>query len=77
MNIIDKILKDMFHIMGLSAIVGCASIMVLMFIRIATQGYFLAIESNQLILYFEIVFSGYSVAYSIYLFKRFLGAVPK
>lgn len=76
-NYTGKNVKALFHILGLSSLLGCASIMLLLFTRIITQGYFLAVESDNIILFVEVICTLFAFSYSIYLFKRFFGDVNK
>lgn len=74
---IGKDLKALFNIIGISSLLGCAFVTLLMLFRIVTQGYFFAEEPDQLILYIEIIVSVFGLGYSLYLFKRFLGEAKK
>jgi len=65
-------LKKLIHSLGLSCLAGSAFLSSLVFFDISSQGYFLAIERNSMVLTVEILASGYGFCYLLYLWMRFL-----
>ena len=48
---------------------------VLVFTGIAQQGYFTAVEHNNLILAFEVVLTAFALVYFVYIYQRLIRAV--
>lgn len=58
-----RLVKVVFHALGISAVLAAFSIELLMLYDIATQGYFLAIEPNPIILTGEILLAIFGLLY--------------
>jgi hypothetical protein len=56
-----------FHSIGISCLAGAVFLQVLVFMDIASQGFFMGVEKNPLILNAEIAFTAFSVVYLLYL----------
>jgi hypothetical protein len=65
-------LQQAFHGFGLSCLAGAVILQVLVFFDIGQQGYFFAVEQNAMILRAEVVLTGFTVAYFVYLYLRFV-----
>ena len=65
-----KLKLIIFHALGISTTLAAFIAELLMFFDISTQGYFLAVERNPLILGFEISLTLFGVAYFLTLIKR-------
>ena len=68
----STIMRTLFHILGLSCIGGAIFLQVLVFIDIATRGYFIAVEHNALVLGSEIILTVFSLIYFLYIYQRFI-----
>jgi hypothetical protein len=62
------------HSLGLSCLGGAIFLQILVFTNILEQGYFRAIETNHLILLFEISLTVFAVVYFIYLYQKVIRA---
>ena len=60
-------LRVIFHTIGISCVAGAIFLQVLVFISIASQGFFMGTETNQSILFAEIIITIFCVTYFIYL----------
>ncbi|MGB9134451.1 MAG: hypothetical protein WCC63_02530 [Candidatus Bathyarchaeia archaeon] len=58
--------------MGFSCLGGAIFLQVLVFSDIVMQGYFLAVEQNQLILSLEVVLTFFSLIYFLYVYQHFI-----
>jgi len=65
----------MFHSLGLSCLGGSIFLQVLVFVDIAQQGYFTAVEGNPAILAAEISLTGLALVYFVYIYQRFVRSV--
>ena len=65
----------MFHSLGLSCIGGSIFLQFLVFVDIAQQGYFTAVERNPAILVAEISLTGLALVYFAYMYQRFVRSV--
>jgi len=74
---LSRRLQQVFHGFGLSCLAGAVILQVLVFFDIGVQGYFFAVERNQVILGAEILLSGFTVAYFVYLYHRFIRSLKK
>jgi len=70
-------LLQVFHGLGLSCLAGAVFLQVLVFFDIGQQGYFFAVEQNQLILWMEIGLSGFTLAYFVPLYVRFIRSLKR
>ena len=68
-------MRVLFHTLGLSCIGGAIFLQVLVFTGIAQQGYFTAVEHNNLILAFEVVLTAFALVYFVYIYQRLIRAV--
>jgi len=68
----DRRKQALFHTLGLSCLGGAIFLQILVFTDILTQGYFMAVESNQAILAFEILLTVFSAIYFVYIYQRFI-----
>ena len=68
----DRRIQALFHTLGLSCLGGAIFLQILVFTDILTHGYFTAVESNPVILTFEIMLTGFSCIYFIYIYQRFI-----
>jgi len=69
-------LRLLFHSLGLSCLGGAVFLQVLVFKDIATQGYFLGIETNPVILQLEIGLTVFALIYLIYLYISTIRSIP-
>jgi sterol desaturase/sphingolipid hydroxylase (fatty acid hydroxylase superfamily) len=60
-------LQVIFHTIGISCVAGAVFLQALVFMSIASQGVFMGIESNQFVLFAEIVVTIFCITYFIYL----------
>jgi hypothetical protein len=65
-------LKDAFHILGISTLVGAVAMMCWAFFDISTQGYFILGENHLTIRYFECGLVGFSLIYVLYLLVAYI-----
>jgi len=68
----DRRKQTLFHTLGLSCLGGAIFLQILVFTDILTHGYFMAVESNQAILSFEIILTAFSSVYFLYIYQRFI-----
>jgi len=61
-----------FHSLGLGCLSTSVFLQVLVFKDIVQQGYFLAIENNQLILSLEVFLTFFAIVYFAYIYQRFV-----
>lgn len=61
-------LRLVFHSLGLSCLGGAVFLQILVFKDIATQGYFIGVERNPAILFFEVGLTAFSAIYLLYLY---------
>jgi hypothetical protein len=66
------VLKDAFHILGISSLFSAAAIMCWVFYEISAQGYLIVCENNLLIRYSECVLVGFGVIYALYLLVAYV-----
>ncbi|MFQ6064426.1 MAG: hypothetical protein ACE5L6_03020 [Candidatus Bathyarchaeia archaeon] len=62
----------LFHSLGLGCLCGSVILQMLVFSDIVQQGYFLAVERNQMILSFEVFLTLFSFIYFVYVYQRFI-----
>lgn len=60
-------LRLTFHCIGISCLAGAVFLQILVFMGIASQGFFMGIEKNPLLLNTEIAVTIFCVAYLLYL----------
>ncbi len=60
-------LRIIFHTVGISCVAGAIFLQVLVFMSIASKGFFMGIENNQFILFAEIIVTIFCVTYFMYL----------
>jgi hypothetical protein len=64
------------NVLGLSCLGGAIFLQILVFLNIASQGYFMAIETNTYILSLEIALTAFTVAYFAYSYVKTLFSNP-
>ncbi|MEM2105856.1 MAG: hypothetical protein QXV21_05255 [Candidatus Bathyarchaeia archaeon] len=69
---LDRRMRTLFHILGLSCLGGAIFLQILVFADILQHGYFMAIENNPAILFTEIVLTAFAFIYFIYIYQRFI-----
>jgi len=69
-------LRLVFHSLGLSCLGGAVFLQILVFKDIATQGYFIGVERNPAILFFEVGLTVFSVIYLLHLFVTKIRSMP-
>jgi hypothetical protein len=65
----------LFHSLGLSCLGGSIFLQILVFLDIAQQGYFTAVERNPAILAAEISLTGLALVYFVYMYQRFVRSI--
>ncbi|MCL5877239.1 MAG: hypothetical protein M1540_05450 [Candidatus Bathyarchaeota archaeon] len=65
-------LSIVIHTLGLSCLGGAIFLQILVFLAISQQGYFMAIETNPLILSAEIGLTAFTLAYFVYLYLKLM-----
>jgi len=70
-NIHNRI-RLFFHTLGLSCLGGAIFLQILVFMDILQYGYFMAVERNPAVLFFEIALTAYALIYFIYIYQRFI-----
>lgn len=73
----ERRLLQVFHGFGLSCLAGSVMLQVLVFFDIGQRGYFFAVEQNPLILWSEILLSGFTLAYFVFLYARFIRSLQR
>jgi hypothetical protein len=68
-------MRVLFHTLGLSCLGGAIFLQTLVFIGIAQQGYFMAIEQNTTILSFEVALTAFAIIYFVYIYQRLIRSV--
>ncbi|MGB9671633.1 MAG: hypothetical protein ACPL0C_04825 [Candidatus Bathyarchaeales archaeon] len=69
---LDRRMRTLFHILGLSCLGGAIFLQILVFTDILQHGYFMAIENNPAILFIEIALTAFAFIYFIYIYQRFI-----
>jgi hypothetical protein len=72
---VDRRLRQFVHCLGFSCIGGAIFLQILVFSDILLQGYFFAVEGNQLILALEVVLTFFALIYFLYVYLRFVRAL--
>jgi hypothetical protein len=70
-------LLQVLHGFGLSCLAGAVVLQVLVFFDIDQRGYFFAVEQNPVVLWAEIVLSGFTVAYFVSMYVRFIHSLRR
>ena len=73
--IISRRIRLIFHNIGLSCLGGALFLQILMFVAIAQNGYFMAIEQNLSILMLEVALTIFSSIYFIYIYQRLIRSI--
>jgi hypothetical protein len=60
-------LRLTFHCLGISCLAGAVFLQVLVFLEISSQGFFIGVEKNLLILNVELIVTFFCVIYFLYL----------
>ncbi|MFP3985775.1 MAG: hypothetical protein ACLFU9_07435 [Candidatus Bathyarchaeia archaeon] len=71
MKVNPRLLR-LIHCLGLSCIGGAIFLQILVFSNIVSQGYFLAVEQNQLILALEVMLTFFAFIYFLYVYRRLI-----
>ena len=69
---VGRHLRRFLHTLGFSCIGGAIFLQILVFTDIATQGYFLAVEQNAVILSLEVALTFFSLIYFLYVYRNFI-----
>lgn len=73
----ERRLLQVFHGFGLSCLAGAVILQALVFFDIGQQGYFFAVEQNPLILWAEILLSGFTLVYFVFVYARFIRSLKR
>jgi hypothetical protein len=68
-------IRVLFHVLGLSCLGGAVFLQILVFTDILQQGYFMAVESNLVILMFEMALAAFALIYFVYVYQRFIRSI--
>jgi len=71
----DHRIRILFHTLGLSCLGGAIFLQILVFTDIIQNGYFMAVESNPIILTLEIVLTAFALIYFIYMYQRLIRSI--
>jgi hypothetical protein len=69
---LGKKLRFVFHSFGLACLGGAIFLQIIVFSGILSQGYFMAIEQNTIILSSEIGLTAFSAVYFLYIYQRLM-----
>lgn len=72
---VDRRLRQFVHCLGFSCIGGAIFLQILVFSDILVQGYFFAVEKNQLILSLEVLLTFFALIYFLYVYLGFIRAL--
>jgi hypothetical protein len=72
---VDRRLRQFVHCLGFSCIGGSIFLQILVFSDILMQGYFFAVEKNQLILSLEVLLTFFALIYFLYVYLGFIRAL--
>ena len=67
---VSRRIRLVFHNIGLSCLGGAIFLQILVFVAIAQNGYFMAIEQNPTILTLEVILTAFALVYFVYLYQR-------
>jgi len=76
-NSLVRRFRQVFHGFGLSCLAGAVILQALVFFDIGAQGYFFAVEQNQSVLSAEIALTGFTVAYFVFMYLRFIRSLRR
>ncbi|MGD6808671.1 MAG: hypothetical protein ACQCN3_03140 [Candidatus Bathyarchaeia archaeon] len=65
-------LRFAFHSFGLSCLGGAIFLQILVFTDIFSQGYFMAIEQNTIVLSGELALTAFAATYFLYIYQRLM-----
>ncbi len=71
-NTLARRFRQLLHTLGFSCIGGAVFLQILVFGDIATQGYFLAVEQNKLVLALEVALTTFALVYFSYVYWNFI-----
>ncbi|MEM3442970.1 MAG: hypothetical protein QXM86_03840 [Candidatus Bathyarchaeia archaeon] len=71
----DRRIQIFFHTLGLSCLGGAIFLQILVFTDILQHGYFMAVENNLTILFFEIALTVFAAIYFLYIYQRFIRSI--
>lgn len=71
-----KLVRLIFHSLGLSCLGGAVFLQILVFKDIAQQGYFVGAERNPIILQLEVALTVFAVIYLIHLYISKIRSLP-
>jgi hypothetical protein len=69
-------MRLVFHSLGLSCLGGAVFLQILVFKDIVSQGYFMGIEKNPVILQLEVALTVFAVIYLVHLYISKIRAIP-
>jgi hypothetical protein len=72
---INRRLRILINSLGYSCLGGAVLLQILVFTDIIHHGYFMAVERNPAILYFEITLTAFALIYFIYIYQRFIRSI--
>lgn len=72
---LDRRIRLLLHSLGLSCLGGAIFLQILVFTDILQRGYFMAVESNPVVLMFEIVLTVFALIYFAYIYQRFIRSI--
>lgn len=70
--IVSRRIRLVVHNIGLSCLGGAIFLQILVFVAIAENGYFMAIEQNPIILTAEVILTAAALVYFIYIYQRLI-----
>jgi len=65
-------MQQLYHGFGLSCIAGAVFLQVLVFVDIVQNGYFMAVESNKIMVFLEILLTVFACIYFIHLCQKLI-----
>ncbi|MCW4024981.1 MAG: hypothetical protein NWF01_08105 [Candidatus Bathyarchaeota archaeon] len=68
-------ITQLVHSVGLSCLGGAIFLQILVFSSILGQGYFRAIETNPYILSFEVILTGFTAFYFLYVYHKIFKSI--
>jgi hypothetical protein len=72
---LDRRLRNLLHILGLSCLGGAIFLEILVFSDIVQRGYFMAVEGNTFILVLETVLTAVASVYFMYIYQKFIRSI--
>jgi hypothetical protein len=72
---LSRRIKQIIHSLGFSCLGGALFLQILVFVDILQQGYFMAVEHNQIVLAFEVGLTAFALIYFIYIYQDFMRSI--